>query len=260
MLAVTDNFICYTVRRQLLRVIHTVTSERALLRGHEHTVVDMKFSVCPSPQGGALLCSVDDGAEGATSQAAHVCVWKLDDTPSSAAGGNSSKEITNTRVCSLSVCASIVQPHPLQSHLWAIAHTNHRAHTAYIALFSADAHAQQTTAYEQFPMHAVCAGTSVTDLAVSVDGHYLIASLCEGSNVSNSHVCVWKINNPPPARAGAYYPQSSLSVCFKLPTPECVCVRGLAVGLVCVSQRPQQQGPVELTVQVCVFCVECFCF
>ena len=59
-LAVTDNFICYTVRRTLLRVINTVSSEKCLLRGHTSIITDLKFSIAGHRK---HLCSVDVGSE-----------------------------------------------------------------------------------------------------------------------------------------------------------------------------------------------------
>ena len=80
-LAAGESHICYSVtqKKNLLRLIDTVTGEKALLRGHESAVLDLRFS----PADNRCLCSVD--AESIESAAVpyaspdskpHTIVWE----------------------------------------------------------------------------------------------------------------------------------------------------------------------------------------
>jgi hypothetical protein len=244
MLAVTDTFICYTVRRSLLRVIHTVSSERALLRGHEFTVVDLKYS---ANSHSSVLCSVDDGGDPrvpVNPAIAHLNVWKLDD---------SKKEIGSSKLCSLSLMATIVQPHPTHNQLWAIGRTDHVTKTAYVGVISAtDCTQERHPTYESLPAHAVLARNALNDLCISVDGKYVIASVSEHETTKDTNIVVWRLNYT--ADMGeASYRQSSLAMCFQLPAPYCVAVRGSSVGLVLAAQRPQHVNATQIEMQIQVW-------
>ena len=57
-LASNDTFLCYAVRKNLLRVIDTNHGDKTLLRGHSHDILDIAFSVPDK----TVLCSVDGGS------------------------------------------------------------------------------------------------------------------------------------------------------------------------------------------------------
>jgi hypothetical protein len=52
-----EKFICYAVRKSLMRVIETARGEKTLLRGHSHDILDIDFSRTND----MILCSVDGG-------------------------------------------------------------------------------------------------------------------------------------------------------------------------------------------------------
>jgi len=108
-LAVSDKYICYSVtsKRNLLRVIDTITGEKTLLRGHESSIVDVKIS----PMDSNIFCSIDKGTN---TTAPHTIVWKK----------TSDKALDFLMSYKLSIEATIVQPHPLSSHVWTISN-NH---------------------------------------------------------------------------------------------------------------------------------------
>ncbi len=116
-LAVTRQYICYSVRKNLLRVIQTATSEKALLRGHSGFILDLKFSVVGND---TYLCSVDDtdtDIGSGSGSGCHIFVWSLEDFSSL------DKESSRSLLLTLPYHASITQPHPLNSDLWCIAAT-----------------------------------------------------------------------------------------------------------------------------------------
>lgn len=109
-LAVADTYICYsvTLKRNLLRLIDAATGEKAILRGHEGAIADLKVS--PIDQG--IFCSVDN----ADSNGNHTFVWKRE-----------SKHIDFKLAVSLHLKATLVVPHPTQSHVWCVSDGRHLA-------------------------------------------------------------------------------------------------------------------------------------
>jgi hypothetical protein len=108
MIAVSQQFICYTVKGNLLRVIDSAMGEKVLLRGHESPVVDVRFS----PADDNVLCSVDSGESDSSN---HIHLWHL------ALNGN---VIEQTLQFSLPLKANNVKSHPLSSRLWGISFGN----------------------------------------------------------------------------------------------------------------------------------------
>ena len=102
-LTTNQKYICYSVKGNLIRIIKEKTSDKLLLRGHESTICDMKFSIVNSD----ILCSIDDGTHGA-----NINVWKL----------SKDIEFTSQSICTLPLSASLVQSHPLASTLWVVSH------------------------------------------------------------------------------------------------------------------------------------------
>lgn len=134
LLAVTVPYICYTVRKTLLRVIHTVSSQKALLRGHSSNVLDMKFCLSATA---STICSVDDGN---VENVGHVFMWHLDD----------SMELSHSILGQLALRALMVQPHPISPFAWAIASRH------CIGVISSHMHAtNQIRTYEDLRAHAM---------------------------------------------------------------------------------------------------------
>ena len=107
-LAVSESFICYSVRKNLLRVIDTVSSEKALLRGHDHPILDIKFSAVDS----SILCSVDDTpGDDASVEGSKTIIWNL----------SNSSGLTSRILAQFPLGANIVQAHPEFSQVWAVA-------------------------------------------------------------------------------------------------------------------------------------------
>jgi hypothetical protein len=243
MLAVTDTFICYTVRRTLVRVIHTVSSEKTLLRGHEYTIVDMKYGLNNSK----MLCTIDDGGDPSAptnTAASHVFVWKLDD---------SKKEIPATKICALGLMANVVQPHPTHANLWGLGRSDCAKNVGYIGIFSSvDCNQDNSPSYESLPMHAVLQGKCVTDVSFSADGKCIFACVSDNCSTKDTHIGVWSLSFV--AGVGEHsYRESSLAMSFLLPMPYCVAVRGLSVGIVCASQPPQPSSHKNAELRISVW-------
>jgi len=136
-LAVSETHICYSVtqKKNLLRIIDTQLGEKVILRGHEHSVHDLRFAASDS----AMLCSVDSG-EGASK--AHTIVWKK-------------QEQGDWKIhAELGLRASMVRPHPVQADLWLVAGGRS------LGIFSARASptvAAAAASYEALPLHLVVA-------------------------------------------------------------------------------------------------------
>jgi hypothetical protein len=139
-LAVSDSYICYSVtqKKNLLRIIDTQLGEKVILRGHEHFVVDLAFSIADP----SLLCSVDNGGGAAenwndVTGKPHTIVW-------------SKREHGDWRVfAELPLRATMVKAHPLQAHTWLIAQEGR------LGVFSSQRTAAQPVAsYEALPLHA----------------------------------------------------------------------------------------------------------
>lgn len=115
-LAVSESYICYSVtqKRNVLRVIDTITGEKAILRSHESAILDLKIS----PVDSATFCSVDNATASTTPR---VVVWKA----------VNEKKVEFAPAVTLSMGATIVVPHPTQSNVWAISDKRN------IAVFSA---------------------------------------------------------------------------------------------------------------------------
>jgi hypothetical protein len=102
-LAVADTYICYsvTLKRNLLRLIDATTGEKAILRGHEAPIADLKVALADQ----SYFCSVDNGETNGN----HTFIWK-----------RGSKNIDFTQLACLPLKATMVVPHPTQANLWCI--------------------------------------------------------------------------------------------------------------------------------------------
>lgn len=158
-LAVSESYICYSVtqKKNLLRVIDTQLGEKVILRGHEHAVLDLKFAAVDA----GLLCSVDAGGSEEVSGKPHIIVWKK-------------HEQGEWKVfAELPVRASMVRPHPLQAHVWLVAHEGR------LAVFSSQrSAAAPVSSYEALSMHvSLPAGETVKGTGSTVPFSVLMSSI-----------------------------------------------------------------------------------
>ena len=142
-LAVSDNYICYSVtqKKNLLRIIDTQLGDKVILRGHEHFVVDLAFAIGHP----GLLCSVDNGGSASSANGKddsgnlpHVIVW-------------TKRDEGDWRIfAELPLRATLVKPHPCTAHQWLIAQSNR------LGVFSSQrSSAQPVGSYESLPKHVV---------------------------------------------------------------------------------------------------------
>lgn len=130
-----SRYICYTVKGNLLRVIHAATTDKLLLRGHEHPICDIKFSSADLD----VLCSADEGTQGN-----NIFVWRL----------SKENEFVSTILCSLPFSCNRIHSHPLASSLWAVSNQNA------LCLFSTkhSPKSQGRLGYSDFPLHHIFIG------------------------------------------------------------------------------------------------------
>mmetsp|Transcript_25868 Transcript_25868/g.48552 ORF Transcript_25868/g.48552 Transcript_25868/m.48552 type:complete len:1013 (-) Transcript_25868:208-3246(-) len=166
MIAVSKNFICYTVKGNLLRVIDSEVGEKVLLRGHESPVLDVRFS----PADENVLCSVDAGEGGSS----HVHLWRLTMT---------SGVIDQTLQCSLPLRANNVKSHPLTPSVWGISCGNQ------LGLLNPEVDAGAQT-YDGLKCHLPFKD-DIIDFCFSPDGLYI--AVITGSS-SHTTIGVFKLS------------------------------------------------------------------
>mmetsp|Transcript_29623 Transcript_29623/g.65673 ORF Transcript_29623/g.65673 Transcript_29623/m.65673 type:complete len:297 (-) Transcript_29623:17-907(-) len=156
-LAVSDTHICYSVtsKKNLLRVIDTLSGEKVILRGHESAVLDLQFS----PADGSVLCSVDDAGGAGFDGKPHCIVWRKQ-------GGCDWQTHA-----SLLLPATQVVPHPQSPLVWALCDG--------VRVGVVDcAQGSQLTAgsYEALPLNVRLEGSQgkITDVAFSPSGTRLL--------------------------------------------------------------------------------------
>ena len=96
-----DKFICYAVRKSLLRVIETARGEKTLLRGHSHDILDIDFSRTND----MILCSVDGGAP-ETAEEPRVIISRLE------GGNDETPELGHSKLAEFEIPGYIVKSHP----------------------------------------------------------------------------------------------------------------------------------------------------
>lgn len=158
-LAVNESYICYVVRKNLVRIIHKITGDKDLLRGHEHSILDIKFSFSNKSN----LCTIDDGDSNSASSS--INIWSLKDP----IGGG---EFTHTNIFNASLQASIVQSYPLlDGSVWAIAHKSHFGIISNLMVSKEN----KISEYNELQMNAstISANATISDLCFSTDGQTL---------------------------------------------------------------------------------------
>ena len=158
LLAVSKSYICYTVKKSKLRVIHSESGKMVLLLGHELPVVDLKFSKADS----SVVCSVDNAISGESATnptAAHVFLWRL---------SHSGDIVTSIILAQFGFGATIVEPHPHNADVFAVAKGGH---VGIITTSLSSGGSLQF--YEELPLHALVFG-DILDLSFSTDGKMLL--------------------------------------------------------------------------------------
>lgn len=178
-LAVNEFYICYSVKKTMLRVIDQRNAQKDLLKGHEHPVLDIKFAATNEK----VLCTVDDGGgdDGAKSQ---IIIWRL--TP-----GDGEAELSHEVAMVMPLRASTVQSFSQLSSgdVWAVAHKNR-----FGILSAAMARPESVSEYHQLPLNSQCIGTHsiIADLAFSADGETLAVAEC-GAEMGQSQITLWAL-------------------------------------------------------------------
>lgn len=268
LLAVSESYICYSIRKQLLRIINTVSTEKSLLRGHASQILDLKFS---SATGRSTICSVDEG----DGEASHTFIWEMNDEKVG--------ELSYVVLGQFPIGASIVQPHPNLSGFWAIA-SNQNGHVS-IGIISHNLPADSIKSYKNLPVHVVLpAGVIITgdcsplhsafqeltsllfypphliDLALSSDGRYLAAALSVVVSTAsslpshNSCIMVWRVpvTEGLLSNVGSGPADNGVSLCYQTATKDTIAIRFVAGGIAGASKIASQStsASVALAVQV----------
>jgi hypothetical protein len=166
-LVVGDSFICYsvTVKRTSIRAIDTVSGEKALLKGHESSILDLKLSVSDSQS----FCSVDFGTDSSKS---HVFVWKR----------TGSKLLDFKPVLQSKLPAKMVQSFP-KGNAWGISDGRN------IAILTADN--SNATQYSQLSYHISADGGSISAFLFSPTGEHVAAIVTSDRGVQ--FLQVWRL-------------------------------------------------------------------
>lgn len=131
--AVSELFICYAVRKSILRIINTITSQKELYKGHASDVQDLQFhrSINNNSNNNGnssnnnnvnVLCSVDAGEDSSVN---HTFIWETvpDNTSLESPYGNVNDPLRLRTLYSSTVRANLVIPHTVHSGTFVIAHT-----------------------------------------------------------------------------------------------------------------------------------------
>ena len=153
--AVSESYICYTVKKTKLRAIHTESSKLALFQGHDFPLVDLKFSQVDR----SFLCSVDDstGAEHLFPVAPRVIIRQL----------KFDLELTSTVLAQFSISATMVHPHPKIAHVFAIAKGNR------VGVVSGIQKTVGTDSWDGLTLNTIMPA-NITDISFSTDGTKLV--------------------------------------------------------------------------------------
>ena len=142
LITVCDTYLCYTVRSTLLRVINTITSEKALLRGHNFKIINLKFS---SEVNSNTLCSVDNNTDTNTD---HIFIWQLMSTNS----------LATSIINSFKLPASYIVPHPIHPYVWLI---GYNGDTSSIGLVYNTTNSSEVKSYTDLPVHTSLKSTII---------------------------------------------------------------------------------------------------
>ena len=153
--AVSESYICYTVKKTKLRAIHTESSKLALFQGHDFPLVDLKFSQVDR----SFLCSVDDsiGAELPFPVTPRVIIRQL----------KFDLELTSTVLAQFPISATMVDPHPKIAHVFAIAKGNR------VGVVSGMQKIGGKDSWDGLTLNTIMPA-NITDISFSTDGTQLV--------------------------------------------------------------------------------------
>jgi WD40 repeat protein len=98
---VSEIYICYIVRGNILRIIDSRSGSKSILKGHTSSITDVTFSSLDA----SLLYSCDIGTDTSIS---HIYVWQLLDT---------SSEVEFNTVATYKFPATIIKTHPVMKNV-----------------------------------------------------------------------------------------------------------------------------------------------
>ena len=175
LLAVSESYICYavTTKRNLLRLINTITGDKIILRGHEAAVIDLKFS----PTDNNMLCSIDRGDSG---DSPHVFFWQKEE-------GNEALNFQS--IAKLGLQATFLLPHPSQSHIWLLADARH------VGLYSTKS-GSMPSAYTALPSHLCIspADGEVSGVSFAADGRAIAVAVTNAQSGLTS-LQIWRVGS-----------------------------------------------------------------
>lgn len=178
LLAVSESFICYSVttKKNLLRLINTITGDKVILRGHEAAIIDLKFS--PSDNG--VLCSIDRGLE-ATSP--HIFFWKKEE----------SSGLDFQCTAQLNLSATFLQPHPSRSDVWLFADS---FNVALYSTLNKSAAATLPVSYADLPAHLSFGSSQIVkDVAFVVNGNAVAVALAASDSSADVTIQICAAGN-----------------------------------------------------------------
>lgn len=187
LLAVSESCICYSVtqKKNLLRLMDTISGDKEILRGHDGAITDLKFSV-----DGLVLCSTDNSA---VAGKAHTLVWKKNENG-----------ISFSVATQMMLKGTMLAPHPSQNNVWAIsdgnsvgvfssARVNMNIPAKYAELPMSVTFDTETVTGESTLFFPFCSYVCCVDIAFSPNGKSVIVSLESKSGVKVNHFQIYSI-------------------------------------------------------------------
>lgn len=183
----SSEFICYAVKKNLIRVIDNKTTFKGLLRGHTHPLLDMRFSAVNS----ANFCSIDSGDDFYNEAKVHI--WSL-------SVNEDAKKVEETMIGEYNIPALICKSHTSLDATFGIGHKKK------FGIISATTYGSNgnsspigngtTNDYEALPVSGDISDLEedyeIYDMAFSLDGSRLVIAAVSESKKS-SIIRVWEI-------------------------------------------------------------------
>ena len=230
--AVNPQFVVYTVKNGLIRVLHRHSSLRTLLRAHwEQRVTDIVFFNATAAGGSPLLASVGGPPPPTPAEptpkttTSSLVLWKLVQQPTEVTADILLK-LSSTRTCMTQIVW-----HPLNANLFCLLHTHPTTHQRMVTVMETNALPTQapteqcpyptwdwdpTTSTQLFgTIEAFSAQHEITHVAWSPDGRFVLSSDSAGQ------VVLWN-TVPKPSQVCIVQPASpenpvAVTKCFFLP-------------------------------------------
>ena len=171
-----DKYISYPLKKNFIRIIESESTQKSLLRGHQATVLDVRFSKVES----SILCSVDEGKD-LDAKKASVFIWEMTETET---------ELKSAVLREYNVPACIIEPSPVDGHCFAIA-----SDTEFGLIHGLNDKEDCTVSrYEDIRTYGdVSALGTINDISFSSDGRKLAVALTP-SGEQHPSVLVWVLD------------------------------------------------------------------